>query len=138
MELSVLDATLEIDEALVTEPPEEIHSQVRDYESGDRQEFDLEIHFPDSATGDAMAAMTAISFGQTRTYGELADTLDTSPIAVGQACARNPIPLVVPCHRVIAADGSLNGYSADGGIQTKRQLLDHERDSIQTELDSEY
>jgi methylated-DNA-[protein]-cysteine S-methyltransferase len=65
-----------------------------------------------------------IPAGETRTYGELARQLgEPDARAVGAALARNPVPLVVPCHRVIAADGDLRGFSAPGGIATKRRLL---------------
>jgi len=59
--------------------------------------------------------------GQFTTYGAIARTLQTSPRAVGQAVGSNPIPIVIPCHRVIAADGTLGGYS--GGLDMKRALL---------------
>ena len=67
---------------------------------------------------------------QTRSYGELAKTLHNAPRAVGQACGANPFPLVVPCHRVIAADGGLGGFARQRGgflLDVKRWLLAHER-----------
>jgi methylated-DNA-[protein]-cysteine S-methyltransferase len=68
-----------------------------------------------------------IAPGETRTYGELARGLDEPDArAVGVALARNPVPLVVPCHRVVAADGGLGGFSAPGGVATKRRLLEIE------------
>jgi len=69
-----------------------------------------------------MDAMAAIPYGETRTYGELAVELDTAAVAVGQACGRNPVPIVVPCHRVVGAN-SLGGYSAEGGPELKERLL---------------
>lgn len=72
------------------------------------------------------AAMLAIPFGQTRTYGEIAKELGGNPRAVGQACGKNPIPLIVPCHRVLAAGGSLGGFSGGDGLPTKKKLLAHE------------
>ncbi|WP_458205106.1 methylated-DNA--[protein]-cysteine S-methyltransferase [Haladaptatus sp. NG-SE-30] len=127
MFVSLWDWQSELDESLVAASPDEIRQQVREYADGDRQEFDLEITFPDSFTGRVMAAMLEIPRGETRTYGELADALDTAPIAVGQACGRNPVPIVVPCHRVVAADG-LGGYSGGGDdrLALKRRLLDLE------------
>ena len=127
MDVDVLDGGLDIDEAYVAEPREEISRQIREYERGDRRAFDLTVDFPESFGGRVMAAMDAIPYGETRTYGDLAADLDTAPIAVGGACGRNPVPLVVPCHRVVASDGSLRGYSAPGGLALKRRLLDHER-----------
>ena len=70
--------------------------------------------------------MAAIPYGETRTYGEIAAELDSAPIAVGGACGRNPVPVVVPCHRVVGSDGGLRGYSAADGIATKRRLLELE------------
>ena len=75
--------------------------------------------------GEVMAEMQAIPCGETRTYGRIADALDTAPVAVGRACGANPVPLVVPCHRVVGAD-SLGGYSAGDGLALKRRLLDLE------------
>jgi methylated-DNA-[protein]-cysteine S-methyltransferase len=77
-------------------------------------------------------AIAAIPKGRTLTYGEIARRLKSAPRAVGQACGRNPYPVVVPCHRVVASDGGLGGFaSATGGylLDTKRWLLEHERKS---------
>ena len=74
--------------------------------------------------------IAGIPLHQTRSYGELANALRTAPRAVGQACGANPFPLVVPCHRVIAADGGLGGFARHGGgflLEVKRWLLAHER-----------
>lgn len=73
-------------------------------------------------------AARGISPGATSSYGELAVTAGHTGAAreVGAALARNPFPIVVPCHRVLAADGSLHGFSAPGGIETKRRLLEIE------------
>lgn len=75
-------------------------------------------------------AIAAIPQGKTLTYGEIAKRLKSAPRAVGQACGRNPYPVIVPCHRVVAADGGLGGFAnARGGylLDTKRWLLEHER-----------
>ncbi|MFP9190778.1 methylated-DNA--[protein]-cysteine S-methyltransferase [Natronosalvus vescus] len=133
MDVSVLDTTIELDESVIADPPADVRSQVREYERGERRSFDLEVAFPAGTTGDVMAAMLEIPYGETRTYGELAAALETAPIAVGQACARNPVPLVVPCHRVVGSDGSLNGYSSGDGVPTKRRLLDLEAQVAGTE-----
>jgi methylated-DNA-[protein]-cysteine S-methyltransferase len=74
----------------------------------------------------ARAAMLAIAYGETASYGQLAAALGTAPRAVGLACARNPLPIIVPCHRVLGAAGSLGGYSGGAGLETKRWLLAHE------------
>ena len=68
-----------------------------------------------------------IPYGETITYGELARRVGSAPRAVGTACGANPLPIVVPCHRVVAATGKLGGYSGAGGIDTKAWLLALER-----------
>lgn len=67
--------------------------------------------------------LMAIPRGSTATYGALAAELGTSPRAVARACAANPIPIIIPCHRVVAATGGLGGYSGGDGIATKQALL---------------
>jgi methylated-DNA-[protein]-cysteine S-methyltransferase len=67
--------------------------------------------------------MLAIPAGETRSYGEAARSLESAPRAVGQACGRNPIPIIVPCHRIIAAAGRIGGFSGGKGVPTKRLLL---------------
>ncbi|WP_414901061.1 methylated-DNA--[protein]-cysteine S-methyltransferase [Sphingomonas flavalba] len=82
-----------------------------------------------AATARGMAlreAIAAIGPGATQSYGEVAAAIASSPRAVGQACARNPFPIVIPCHRVLAGGGRLGAYSAGGGIRTKSWLLHHE------------
>jgi O-6-methylguanine DNA methyltransferase len=66
--------------------------------------------------------MSEIPYGQTRSYGELAMSVDSGPRAIGGACGRNPIPIIVPCHRVLAS-GGIGGYSGGQGLPTKRALL---------------
>jgi len=75
------------------------------------------------------AQISAIPHGQTRSYGELAQVLKSAPRAVGGACGANPYPLVVPCHRVVARNGALGGFSRQRGgflLDVKRWLLHHE------------
>jgi methylated-DNA-[protein]-cysteine S-methyltransferase len=71
---------------------------------------------------DFYAALCAIPHGETRTYGDLAKLLGVSAQAIGQACGANPIAILIPCHRVLAANG-LGGYSGAGGIEAKVALL---------------
>ncbi|MBW7851762.1 MAG: methylated-DNA--[protein]-cysteine S-methyltransferase [Rhodospirillales bacterium] len=68
-------------------------------------------------------ALLGIPFGETRRYGDVARALGSGSRAVGSACGRNPIPIVIPCHRVVGGNGGLGGYSGDDGIETKRFLL---------------
>lgn len=68
-------------------------------------------------------AMLEIPFGGHKTYGALSAAIGSSARAVGTACGRNPIPIIIPCHRVLAAGGKIGGYSGNGGTATKRYLL---------------
>jgi len=106
---------------------EETRAQIVAYFDGARTEFDLPLAPPHSPfQGKIRAAMMAIPYGETRSYGELATLLKSAARAVGQACGSNPIPIIVPCHRVLAAGGRIGGYSAGTGAETKRWLLAHE------------
>jgi len=69
------------------------------------------------------AMMREIPFGETATYGGMAMALGSGPRAVGTACGRNPLPIIVPCHRVLASGGKEGGYSGGRGLPTKHQLL---------------
>jgi len=71
-------------------------------------------------------SMSNIPYGEVRSYGQIAKTLMTGPRAVGTACARNPLPVLVPCHRVVGANGALTGYTGADGLASKGFLLDLE------------
>ncbi|MBC6414203.1 MAG: methylated-DNA--[protein]-cysteine S-methyltransferase [Chromatiales bacterium] len=78
-------------------------------------------------------ALSEIKIGTTTTYKKIAQVLNTHPRAIGGACAANPIPIIIPCHRVIAQSGALCGYTGAGGNQDlsiKAQLLKHERQGL--------
>ena len=126
LRLEVFGWPLDVDLGHLDLDPDALRRQVAEYVAGERRAFDADVAVPDSFTGRVMRAMLAIPFGETRTYGELAADLDSAPRAVGGACGRNPVPLVVPCHRVVRADGGLGGYSSPGGVALKRRLLEHE------------
>lgn len=104
---------------------EEAEAQVRAYWAGSLTRFDLPMLVGDGLVADVCALLSAIPFGETRTYGDLARDLGRPAQAIGQACGRNPIPLIIPCHRVLGANG-LGGFSAPGGVESKVALLRHE------------
>lgn len=108
-------------------PVAEAVAQISAYFAGTLTRFDLPLVPLASERGMALrAAMAAIPFGETLSYGALARVAGSGPRAIGQACARNPFPIVIPCHRVLAAGGRLGAYSAGDGPATKQWLLDHE------------
>lgn len=101
--------------------------QLQEYFDGKRLRFDLPLAPEGSAFQKRVwAALCDIPAGETRSYADVARVLGSAPRAVGGANGANPIPLFIPCHRVIAANGSLGGYSGGDGPATKRYLLDHE------------
>jgi len=122
MRIELCGHAVDVDATRIDATDAEIREQVAEYAAGERRAFDLPVAVPDGFTGAVMDAMAAIPYGETRTYGELAAELDTAAVAVGQACGRNPVPVVVPCHRVVGTD-SLGGYSAEGGLDLKARLL---------------
>ncbi len=105
-----------------------VRQELAEYFEGERTIFTV----PTAAKGDdfqlrVWALLGEIPFGETRSYGDLARELGDPALAreVGVANARNPVGIIVPCHRVIGSGGSLTGYA--GGLERKRYLLDHER-----------
>lgn len=124
MKFSAFSKEFEIDEDLLAERKVEIRRQLEEYFSGDRSSLDLEVYFPDSFTGDVMREISKIPYGETKTYGDIAEILDSSAIAVGQACGRNPIPLIVPCHRIVGKN-SIGGYAY--GKEIKEKLISFEK-----------
>lgn len=101
-------------------------AQLSDYFAGARESFDLPLA-PEGSDFQRKfgAALCAIPFGDTRTYGDLARDLGVPAQAIGQACGANPIPIIIPCHRVLGATG-LGGFSGAGGVECKVALLRHE------------
>ena len=101
--------------------------QLQEYFDAKRMSFDLPLAPVGSDFQKRVwAALCAIPLGETRSYADIGRAVGSAPRAVGGANGANPIPLFIPCHRVIAADGSLGGYSGGDGPATKRYLLDHE------------
>jgi methylated-DNA-[protein]-cysteine S-methyltransferase len=108
-------------------PLPEVARQLDEYFKGDRREFDLPIRMHGTAFQQRVwRGLMEIPYGETRSYGEQAKRIGNpnASRAVGLANGRNPIAIVVPCHRVIGADGSLTGFG--GGLERKRWLLAHE------------
>ena len=106
----------------------ETEDQLKAYFAGELKEFTVELRLHGTAFQTAVwRELRRIPHGETRSYGELADTLGNpnASRAVGLANGKNPVGIIVPCHRVVGADGGLTGYG--GGLERKRRLLDFER-----------
>lgn len=108
-------------------PFPEARKQLSEYFTGDRKEFSIPMSMNGSEFQKKVwSELCKISFGQTISYAELAERIgqENAARAVGNANGKNPISILVPCHRVIGQNGSLTGYA--GGIECKKQLLSHE------------
>lgn len=106
---------------------DDVRRQLDEYFAGDRRRFDLPLRAVGTAfQARVWAALAEIPYGETTSYGAVAATIGVPSAfrAVGLANGQNPISIVVPCHRVIGANGSLSGYG--GGVAAKRWLLSHE------------
>jgi len=118
-----------VEEQVETRLLVEARRQLHAYFDGALRSFDLALAPAGTVyQRKVWQALCAIPVGTTRTYADIARTVGGSPRAVGGANGRNPIPIVIPCHRVVATTG-LGGYSGGDGLPTKRFLLDLERSS---------
>ncbi|MGA6222342.1 methylated-DNA--[protein]-cysteine S-methyltransferase [Streptomyces umbrinus] len=116
-------------------PFTETIDELRAYFAGELKEFTVQLHLDGTPFQRSVwAQLRKIPYGETRSYGELADALGNpnASRAVGLANGKNPLGIIVPCHRVVGANGSLTGYG--GGLERKRQLLDFERGEAATAL----
>lgn len=108
--------------------------QIQAYLLGELKSFDIQIQWGTMSKFQqkSLQAVCRISYGETRTYGQIAAEIGVprAPRAVGRANATNPMPLVIPCHRLVGVDGSLRGYGGGEGIETKRCLLALERSHV--------
>ena len=106
-----------------------VAAQLGEYFAGMREEFDLPIELRGTAFQLAVwEALESIPYGHTLSYGELAAAVGKpgAARAIGGAVGANPIPIIIPCHRVMGKDGSITGYSGGDGVSTKRALLQRE------------
>jgi methylated-DNA-[protein]-cysteine S-methyltransferase len=104
---------------------DEAARQMRAYFDGRLKRFDLPFDWGDGLHAKVRRAMAAIPYGETRTYGQISKAAGAPAQAVGQACGANPLPILIPCHRVTGTDW-FGGFSAPGGVETKAALLRHE------------
>jgi len=101
--------------------------EIAQYFAGSLTRFTTPVHLEGSTLQlGVWKVMRAIPCGQVLTYGDVARAVGSEPQAVGTACGQNPIPVIVPCHRVVGAGGKLTGFSGGNGIETKAFLLDLE------------
>lgn len=122
--------------SVIADAPAEIKRELCEYAEGQRRAFELPVDLASMRPFQRAVLTTAlkIPFGETRTYGWVARAIGKprAARAVGRALATNPIPLILPCHRVVGSDGSLTGYG--GGLPLKKQLLEMESLLAQSSL----
>jgi methylated-DNA-[protein]-cysteine S-methyltransferase len=109
-----------------------LKEQLQQYFNGKRKQFDVifDIEHLESFTRSVLQATFAIPYGETISYGELARRVDSSAFrAIGRIMGNNPIPVVIPCHRVVGSNGKLTGFAL--GLDIKRKLLDFESSQLQ-------
>lgn len=104
-----------------------VRKQIVDYSSGKLKFFNISIFIEGSILQKKIwGELQKIPYGKTKTYGEIAKKLNTSPRYVGNVCGQNKHLLLVPCHRVVRSDGQLGGFSGLGGLKLKQRLLNLE------------
>ena len=104
-----------------------VRKQILDYSSGKLKIFHISIFIEGSILQKKIwGELQKIPYGETKTYGEIAKKLNTSPRYVGNVCGQNKHLLLVPCHRVVRSDGQLGGFSGLGGIKLKQSLINLE------------
>jgi methylated-DNA-[protein]-cysteine S-methyltransferase len=102
-------------------------NELKEYFAGKRKDFDIPLDLSGTEFYKKVwNEIYKIKYGEVITYKDIADKLKSHPRAVGMACGKNPVPIIVPCHRVVAQSGKLNGYSGGDGINTKKKLLNLE------------
>ena len=111
----------------------EASNQLKAYFSGNLKDFNLPLN-PIGTLHQVKTwkIINEIKYGDYLTYGEISNNIKSSPRAVGNACGKNPLPIIIPCHRVLTKKLDINGYSGKGGAKTKKYLLNLEGIDINT------
>lgn len=105
-----------------------LKKQILEFIIGKRTQFSIKLHLEGSILQKKIwKQLSKIDYGNTKTYGDIARVLKTSPRYVGNVCGQNNHLLVIPCHRVIRSDGTLGGFSGLGGIKLKQKILNLEK-----------
>ncbi|MBL4802898.1 MAG: methylated-DNA--[protein]-cysteine S-methyltransferase [Emcibacter sp.] len=110
---------------------EKAKQQIEDYFDGLKPDFTLPLnpHGTDFQKR-VWLEMSKIYYGKTKTYGDISEILHSHPRAIGTACGLNPIPIIIPCHRIMGQSGKLTGYSGGEGIETRKFLLELEKATV--------
>lgn len=128
-DIGIVGMSFSLEKNVEVDKNSEIQKQLTEYENGKRKVFELPLHLIGTDfQKQVWNALLEIPYGETRSYQEIAIRIGKPKAlrAVGGACNRNPIGIIVPCHRVIGKNGSLTGYAV--GLSYKELLLKHEKD----------
>ena len=105
----------------------ELKKQIIEFTKGKRKKFSIKLNIEGTILQKKIwKQLINIKYGSTKTYGDIAKILNTSPRYVGNVCGQNNHLLIIPCHRVVRSDGSLGGFSGLGGVKLKKKLLELE------------
>lgn len=124
MIVAAFSGELVIDEDLVDQTESEIREQIQEYLEKERKTFSLDTSFPGGGEGFVLRKVSQIPYGETRTYGAVADEVEIDKLKLGEYLDRNPLPPIIPSHRVVG-ENSIGSYKA--GREVKRRLLELER-----------
>ena len=106
---------------------DKLKKQIIEFTKGKRKKFSIKLNIEGTILQKKIwKQLINIKYGSTKTYGDIANILHTSPRYVGNVCGQNNHLLIIPCHRVVRSDGSLGGFSGSGGIKLKKKLLELE------------
>ena len=107
-----------------------LKKQIIEFSKGKRKKFTVKLHIEGSVLQKKIwHKLRNVSYGTTKTYGDIAKELGTSPRYVGNVCGQNNHLLVIPCHRIVRSDGTLGGFSGLGGLKLKKKILKLEQDA---------
>ena len=107
-----------------------LKKQIIEFSKGKRKKFTVKLHIEGSVLQKKIwNKLRNVSYGTTKTYGDIAKELGTSPRYVGNVCGQNNHLLVIPCHRIVRSDGTLGGFSGLGGLKLKNKILKLEQDA---------
>ena len=106
---------------------DKLKKQIIEFTKGKRKKFSIKLNIEGTILQKKIwKQLINIKYGSTKTYGDIANILHTSPRYVGNVCGQNNHLLIIPCHRVVRSDGSLGGFSGLGGVKLKKKLLEME------------
>jgi len=105
-----------------------LKKQIIEFSTGKRKKFTIKLHIEGSVLQKKIwNKLRNVKYGKTKSYGDIAKELGTSPRYVGNVCGQNNHLLVIPCHRIVRSDGTLGGFSGSGGIKLKKKILQLEQ-----------